>query len=134
VEIVQRELGAFLSEARAKDKRFDALITGIPGDVGLSHIAAMFDGAQAGGALDYAGFHDVALDTLFARARAASSPQALTAAWQAVDQFLALAAPVAWLYHARGVQGISKRLRGVRMDLRGELVTLNAWTLDGVTR
>jgi len=35
--------------------------------------------------------------------------------------------PVAWIYHARGVQGASRRLRGVTMDLRGELVTVSGW-------
>ena len=41
---------------------------------------------------------------------------------------LALEAPVAWIYHSRGLQGISSRLQNVRMDLRGELVTVSAWT------
>jgi peptide/nickel transport system substrate-binding protein len=35
--------------------------------------------------------------------------------------------PVAWIYHARGVQGAARRLEGVTMDLRGELVTLASW-------
>ena len=35
--------------------------------------------------------------------------------------------PVAFLYYARGVQGVSRRLRGVRMDLRGELVSVASW-------
>jgi peptide/nickel transport system substrate-binding protein len=38
-------------------------------------------------------------------------------------------APVTWLYHARGVQGISRRLHGVRMDLRGEHATVQHWHL-----
>ncbi|MBC7896464.1 MAG: peptide ABC transporter substrate-binding protein [Cytophagaceae bacterium] len=130
VEIAQMELGAFLAMARAPEKDFDAIITGVPGDVSMSHVAAMFEGTQAGGALDYAGFHRPTLDTLFARARAAGTEAQLAFAWQAVDQLLAREAPVVWLYHARGLQGISRRLGGVRMDLRGELVTLARWTLD----
>ena len=43
-------------------------------------------------------------------------------------QFLKV--PVSWIYHARGVQGISRRLQEVRMDLRGEMATLVAWRLD----
>jgi hypothetical protein len=35
--------------------------------------------------------------------------------------------PVAWLYHARGVQGMNRRVRGVRMDVRGELPTVARW-------
>jgi peptide/nickel transport system substrate-binding protein len=41
---------------------------------------------------------------------------------------------VAWVYHARGVQGIARRLQGVRMDLRGELPTLVNWTVGGDAR
>jgi peptide/nickel transport system substrate-binding protein len=128
-DIEQMELGAFLSDARAKDKRFDALITGIPGDVSLSHVAAMFETAQAGGALDYAGFHDPALDALLQQTRRAATDADLAGAWRAVDRWLAEQAPVAWIYHARGVQGVRRHLQGVRMDLRGELVTLAGWTL-----
>jgi len=36
--------------------------------------------------------------------------------------------PVVWLYHARGVNGMNRRVRGVRMDARGELPTLASWT------
>jgi peptide/nickel transport system substrate-binding protein len=45
-----------------------------------------------------------------------------------VDSLLMAASPVAWLYHARGVQGLSRRLEHVTMDLRGELVTIASWT------
>ena len=35
--------------------------------------------------------------------------------------------PVAFIYHARGVQGANRRVTGVRMDLRGELATVAHW-------
>ena len=37
--------------------------------------------------------------------------------------------PATFLYHARGVQGMNRRVQGVRMDLRGELVTLHDWSV-----
>jgi peptide/nickel transport system substrate-binding protein len=37
--------------------------------------------------------------------------------------------PVAFLYHSRGLQGITRRLRDVAMDVRGELVTAARWRL-----
>jgi peptide/nickel transport system substrate-binding protein len=132
LELRQREMGAFLSEARAEDKQFDLLFTGIPGDISLSYLAAMFDSRLAGGALDYAGYHDPALDAEFARARAAASDSAARAAWFAIQRHLEIAAPAVWVYHARGVQGVARRLRGVRMDLRGEMPTLADWHLGPV--
>jgi peptide/nickel transport system substrate-binding protein len=136
LEIRQREMGSFLAEARAADRQFDLLYTGIPGDISLSYLAAMFDSRQAGGALDYAGYRDATVDALFAAARRAQSDSAAREAWHAVQVELERAAPAAWLYHARGVQGVSRRLRGVRMDLRGEMPTIAAWhiaTSDTVT-
>lgn len=130
MEIRQVELGTFLTIARAPVKSFDALVTGIPGDVSLAYLGAMFDGRQAGGALDYAGFHTAALDALFARTRDAGDQPARVGAWRAVQAELARDVPVAWIYHSRGLQGISARLRDVRMDLRGELATVARWRVD----
>jgi peptide/nickel transport system substrate-binding protein len=87
----------------------------------------MFDSRQAGGALDYAGYHTPHLDSLFAAARSARTDAERTSVWHAIQQTLADATPVAWLYHSRGVQGVSARLRNVVMDLRGEMVTLARW-------
>jgi peptide/nickel transport system substrate-binding protein len=126
VDIRQRELASFLAEARATPRRFDALYTGIPGDLSLSYLSAMFDSRFAGSALDYAGFHEPRLDTLLAAARSAPDSSA-RARWSLVENELDARMPVAWIYHARGVQGASRRLEGVTMDLRGELATLASW-------
>lgn len=129
LEIRQIEFGAFLVEARAQPKRFDALFTGIPGDLSLSYLAAMFDSKLSGGALDYAGFHTPGLDAQFARVSAARTQSDLTDAWHEIQRLLERETPVAWVYHARGVQGVTARLAGVRMDLRGEMPTLAQWRL-----
>jgi peptide/nickel transport system substrate-binding protein len=129
VNIRQVELGTFLTEARASAKRFDALVSGVPGDVSLSFLASMFESRQAGGALDYSGFHESALDSLFSRARAAQSDQARIDAWRDAQRLLVVEMPVAWIYHSRGLQGISARLQNVKMDLRGEMPTLARWSL-----
>lgn len=126
VEIRQRELASFLAAARATPRHFDALYTGIPGELSLSYLSAMFDSHFAGGALDYAGFHEPRLDSLLLAARSAPDADA-RARWSDVARELDAFTPVAWIYHARGVQGASRRLQGVTMDLRGELATVAAW-------
>lgn len=130
VAIRQSEMGAFLAAARAVPRRFDLLLTGIPGDLALSYLSAMFESRNAGGALDYAGYHTPALDRAFARAARAPDPAAKRDAWHAVQRELLRDAPAAWLYHSRGVQGVSARLQGVRMDLRGELATIARWRVS----
>jgi len=129
MEIRQLEMGSFLSIARAPEKRFDMLITGVPGDLSLSYLAAMFDSRLAGGALDYAGYHTPGLDSAFAEARTATSEMELQKAWTTVQRILDSELPASWLIHSRGVQGVSGSLQGVHMDLRGELATLTNWTL-----
>ena len=128
-EIRQVEMGSFLTTARAADKRFDALLTGVSGDVSLAYLGAMFETRQSGGALDYSGFHTPALDSLFAAARNAPTDSARRTYWWSAQRVLAEQLPVAWLYHSRGVQGVATRLRNVVMDLRGEMVTIALWRI-----
>jgi len=127
VNIRQVELGTFLTEARAANKKFDVLVAGIPGDISLSFLASMFETRQAGGALDYAGFHSPTLDSGFVAVRAARTEADRIAAWRRIQTELAAAVPVAWIYHSRGVQGVAANLRNVVMDLRGELPTIARW-------
>jgi peptide/nickel transport system substrate-binding protein len=87
----------------------------------------MFDGSGAGGALAYAGFQPPQLAAACARARAAPDDEAAREAWLKVQDLLASGMPAAWVYHARGVQGVARGLLGVRMDLRGEMVTVSRW-------
>jgi ABC-type transport system substrate-binding protein len=131
VEIRQVEMGAFLTAARERSKRFDVLLTGIPGDLSLAYLAAMYDSRQAGGALDYGGYHTPRLDTLFAGVRGARDTAGVRRAWLAIQAELEREAPAAWIYHARGLVGISARVRNVRMDLRGELATVTQWEARG---
>lgn len=129
VHIRQTELGTFLTTARAVNKRFDMLLAGIPGDLALSQVNALFASSQRGGSLDYTGFHSPTLDAALASAAAATDDATRRDAWMKVQSLLDSLAPATWLYHSRGVQGMTRRLQGARMDLRGELVTLHDWSL-----
>jgi peptide/nickel transport system substrate-binding protein len=129
LRVRQTEMGSFLTTARASRKQFDMLIAGIPGDLSLSYVTALFDSRQRGGSLDYTGFHDPALDSLLRGASEAAAGAPRRQAWIAVQRAIDSLAPATWLYHSRGVQGVSRRVRGARMDLRGELVTVHDWSL-----
>jgi peptide/nickel transport system substrate-binding protein len=130
VEIRQVEMGAFLTAARERTKRFDVLQTGIPGDLSLAYLAAMYDSRQAGSALDYSGYHTSRLDSLFAAVRVARDTAAVRRGWLAIQSELAREAPAVWIYHSRGLVGMSSRVRNVRMDLRGELATVTQWEFE----
>jgi peptide/nickel transport system substrate-binding protein len=121
------ELAAFLASLRAEKKDFDVAYTGLPGDVSLGHLSSLFHSAQRGGALDYTGYHTSDLDSLLDHARRAPTVAERQTGWHRVSAHLDSFAPVAFVYHGRGVQGRARSLEGVVMDLRGELTSIARW-------
>jgi len=99
VAIRQLENTAFLDRVNPRRRDFQGAVTGTPGDLGLGYLTTLAD--QAG--------MRVPPDPLLAQRMFRDS------------------LPVAFLYHTRGLQGMSRRVQGVRMDLRGELPTVTAW-------
>jgi peptide/nickel transport system substrate-binding protein len=99
VEIRQLELSAFLARVYGQVHDFDAAVLGIPGDLGLGYLGPL--AALAG-------------------LRVPRDPAA-------AQRMFADSVPVAFLYHSRGLQGMNRRVRGVTMDLRGELPTVQGW-------
>lgn len=99
VVIRQLELSAFLARVYGPGREFEAAMLGIPGDPGLGHLGPL---------AELAGLR--------------APPGA-----EAAQRFFADSMPVAFLYHARGLQGMNRRVRGVTMDLRGELATVHDW-------
>jgi peptide/nickel transport system substrate-binding protein len=99
VTIRQLELSAFLARVYGPRHDFEAAVLGIPGDLGLGYLAPLAD---------------------LAGLRAPRDPAA-------AQRMFADSVPVAFLYHARGLQGMNRRVHGVTMDLRGELPTVQRW-------
>ncbi len=123
VRIRQLELGAFLARASGPARDYDALVTGILGDPALGYLRGLFDSRRLAEPLQYAQYRNPAVD------------RALDAGDLAeVQRIVARDLPITFLYHARGLQGMNRRLLGVRMDLRGELATLQRWHLDPAAR
>ena len=101
-EIRQLELSTFLDRVEGRAREFDAAVLGISGDLALGHLARI---------LGIAGLP--------------SRGAAMELAGTIQDS-----AAAAFLYHARGVQGVNRRVKGITMDLRGELVTLSQWWVE----
>ena len=99
VTIRQLENTAFLDRVNARRRDFQAAVTGTQGDAGLGYLTTLADEAGLRVPPDPALAQQMFRDSL----------------------------PVAFLYHARGLQAMNRRVHGVRMDLRGELPTVAAW-------
>jgi peptide/nickel transport system substrate-binding protein len=102
VVIRQLELSAFLARVYGPERDFDAAVLGVSGDPGLGHLAPLAELAGMTAPSDGA----------------------------EAQRFFADSVPVAFLYHARGLQGMNRRVRGVDMDLRGELPSVGDWWVE----
>jgi peptide/nickel transport system substrate-binding protein len=102
VHIRQMELSAFLDRVYGASHDFDAAVLGVPGDPGLGYLAPLLQlaGIPADGNPDDE------------------------------QRTFRDALPVAFLYHARGLQGMNRRVHHVVMDLRGELPTVAEWSVE----
>lgn len=100
VTIRQLELAAFLDRVYGAHPDFDAALLGTPGDVGLGYLKPL-----------------AALSGI-------PSPEGSVA----LQRFFRDSVPATFIYHARGLQGINRRVHGVQFGLRGELATVVAWT------
>ncbi|HXQ28788.1 MAG TPA: ABC transporter substrate-binding protein [Gemmatimonadales bacterium] len=101
VRLRELELSAYLDRVYGPQHDFQAAVLGLRGDEGLGYLKTL---AQVTG-LRTQGSGDV-------------------------QRLIADSLPAVFLYYARGLQGVSRRLRGVRMDLRGELVSVAAWEVS----
>jgi len=99
VTIRQLELSTFLDRVYGSRREFAAAVVGVTGDLALGHVATL---AQLAGV------------------RVPRDPAAAQRAFAQLH-------PVAFLYHARGVVAMNRRVQGVRMDLRGDLPTVALW-------
>jgi peptide/nickel transport system substrate-binding protein len=101
VVIRQLELSTFLSRVYGPERDFDAAVLGISGDLGLGYLQSLAETAGLEAPEDPA----------------------------AAQRFFADSAPVAFLYHAAGLQGANRRVKEVEMDLRGELPSVQRWSV-----
>jgi peptide/nickel transport system substrate-binding protein len=99
VVIRQLELSTFLARVYGPERDFDAAVLGVSGDLGLGFLTSLAETAGL---------------------EAPAEPGA-------AQRFFADSVPVAFLYHAAGLQGANRRVKGVEMDLRGELPSVQRW-------
>ena len=133
LRIATRDMGSLLSSTRSQSTDHCATYTGVAGDPARSQLAALFDPASPGGALDLGAHRPANLAVSFASLRALSDTAARTAVWRDVFTVLADSVPATVIFHSRGVQGLTRRLQHVTIDLRGELFSAARWTLAPIT-
>jgi peptide/nickel transport system substrate-binding protein len=99
VSIRQLELSAFQARVYGPRHDFMAAVMGIPGDPGLGYLAVIGNITGVPVSADPA----------------------------AAQRDLAARQAAAWLFFVRGGAGMNRRVRGVTMDMRGDLVSVARW-------
>lgn len=99
VTIRQLELSAYLDRVYGASHDFQGAVVGTTGDPALGYLVTL---------------------ARLAGSEVPADPKGAQRVFE--DQAL-----VAFLYHGRGVQGMNRRVRGVVMDIRGELPTVTRW-------
>jgi peptide/nickel transport system substrate-binding protein len=102
VRIRQLDLAAFLERVYGPHPDFEAVLLGTPGDLGLGYLKPL----------------------------AALSGMPAPEGTDALLSFFRDSLPATFLYHARGLQGMNRRVHGVEFGLRGELATVTAWSVQ----
>ncbi|MGH7592822.1 MAG: ABC transporter substrate-binding protein, partial [Gemmatimonadales bacterium] len=100
--IRQLELTTFLDRVQGPGHDYDAAVMGISGDLGLGQLAPLLATAGVAHTIDRTAMLHLVADSV----------------------------PAAFLYHARGLQGMNRRVHGVHMDVRGEFATLHDWHVE----
>jgi peptide/nickel transport system substrate-binding protein len=102
VRIRQLELSAFLERVYGSRADFEAALLGTPGDFDLGYLQPL---------AALSGLH----------------PPVET---RALSRYFQDSLPATFLYHARGLQGVNRRVTGVELGLRGELASVSRWSVQ----
>jgi len=105
VTLRQLELSAFLARVYGPAHDFDAAVLGVPGDLELGHLSPL---------ADLAGLP-------------APRPGSARERIPELLRWFEDRVPMTFIYHARGLQGINRRVLGVELGFRGELATVSQW-------
>jgi peptide/nickel transport system substrate-binding protein len=124
------EIATLFADVTSPDRRFDAALLGWAGDIRLD-LRDTFHSAAAGGPYQFASYANPEVDRLIDRGNVDPHRESATPLWHQVQRILRDEQPWTILYYNKDAFLARHRLRGVRMDIRGGLVNLTEWWVDG---
>jgi peptide/nickel transport system substrate-binding protein len=124
------EASTLFADVTAPERRFDAALLGWSGDIRLD-LHDTFHSAASAGPYQFAGYSNAEVDALMERAGVESDRAVAGPLWQDVQRLLTDEQPWTVLYYQTDAFLARDRLRGVEMDIRGALLTLGEWWIEG---
>lgn len=113
-----------VTDAEARD--FDALLLSFVEDFRVDH-TDLFHSARADGPYAWSGTRSAAIDRLLDTLPLVVDREEARPLWHEYQNALVAEAPFTWLFFPERIAGVSRRVRGVEMDMRGEWITVQKW-------
>jgi ABC-type transport system substrate-binding protein len=120
-----------ITDTESRD--YDAFLLGWANDFKLGD-ADLFHSERSGGPLAFAGVRNPELDVLIDTLDVIPDREGARPLWRRYQELLVAEQPYAFLYFPDRLVGYNRRLRDVRMDVRGYLVNLKDWWIDPARR
>lgn len=130
LELRPTETGTLIQDVTSPARAFDAFLYGWETDFRLD-VRDLYHSAGIDGPLQFAAYRNPAVDSLIDRLATEYDRAAATAAWRRLQRQLRDDQPWTYLYYYPDVYITSARLHGADMDIRGALVNVSRWWLEG---
>jgi peptide/nickel transport system substrate-binding protein len=124
------EATTLFADVTSPQRRFDAALLGWSGDIRLD-LRDNFHSRAAGGPYQFASYANPEVDALLDRAALELDRDRATDLWRRVQNIFREEQPWTLLYYRTDAFLARDRLQGVDMDVRGTLLTLPAWWVEG---
>jgi peptide/nickel transport system substrate-binding protein len=124
------EATTLFADVTSADRRFDAALLGWAADIRVN-LRDTFHSDTRGGAYQFASYGNPEADSLMDRAGRELDRGVAAPLWRRVQQILRDDQPWTLLYYQTDAYLARDRLKGVEMDIRGALITIPRWWVDG---
>jgi peptide/nickel transport system substrate-binding protein len=128
VRLVPRALdqATLTGDLTSNERNFEAALTGFQNDPRLN-FRDMFHSAALRGPLHFSSYRSSEIDRLIDRASSEPNMERAKPLWNRFQQVLATDQPWTFLYEYPEIAIVNERVHGVKMDIRGALVTVASW-------
>ncbi len=115
------------------ERRFDAFVLGWGTQFNLDD-RPLFACSQLQSAFQWAGYCNPRVDSLLNRVTQVADRGVTLPLWREYQEILLRDQPYTFLYYDVRANAVRKRIRDVRMDIRGDLVNVRDWWIDPADR
>ncbi len=110
-------------------REFDGVVLGFSADFRVDDTGLLHSSAR-NQPLGFAGIQDEELDRILEAVQVTPDRDEARALWRAYEERVRELQPFTYVYFAERAAGVNRRVGGIRMDARGEWVSIRDWHLE----